>query len=274
MSKSSEARARRELPPVTISEGDGVRCLHLGSVWVQGAMRIAAPQLIELEYVQRMLASLLFHPLDDLARGSAVQLGLGAAAITKFTHKQLRMRTTAVELNPQVIEVCRHWFKLPRDSARLAVVESDAALWLATAAPQSVTMLHVDLYDHEAAAPVLDDEAFYAACHAVLDDGGTLSVNLFGRRASFAASAARIATAFGADRLWRLAPTREGNSVVIATRGTGLPSRDVLRERAATIEQRFGLPARKWLRLLSPLPAGPEPRPGAEPGHDQGTTSA
>ena len=26
----------------------------------------------------------------------------------------------------------------------------------------SVDVLHVDLYDHEAAAPVLDDEAFYA----------------------------------------------------------------------------------------------------------------
>ena len=247
----------RELPPVTISEFDGVRCLHLGSAWVQGAMRIGAPQLVELEYVQRMLASLLWHPLDDLAAGRALQLGLGAGAITRFTHKQLRMRSTAVELNPQVIAVCRRWFHLPRDGARLAVVEADAAHWLARAAPASVTLLHVDLYDDEAAAPVLDDEDFYAACRAVLEVGGTMSVNLFGRRACFAASAARIAAVFGAEHLWRLTPTREGNTVVVAARDAGLPARELLRERAATIEQRFGLPARKWLRLLGPVSPGP-----------------
>ena len=32
-----------------------------------------------------------------------MQLGLGAAAITRFCHQVLRMRTTAVELNPAVI---------------------------------------------------------------------------------------------------------------------------------------------------------------------------
>jgi hypothetical protein len=38
------------------------------------------------------------------------------------------------------------------------VVRDDAADWLAQAMPASVRLLHVDLYDHEAAAPVLDDE--------------------------------------------------------------------------------------------------------------------
>jgi len=50
------------LPEATVSEGDGVRYLHLGSIWVQGAMRIRKPQQVELEYVQRMLASLLWLP--------------------------------------------------------------------------------------------------------------------------------------------------------------------------------------------------------------------
>jgi spermidine synthase len=242
-----------ELPPVTVSEGGGVRCLHLGSIWIQGAMRIAEPQAIELEYVQRMMASLLWHDPEALAGGRALQLGLGAAAITKFTHQRLRMHTIAVELNPQVIEVCRRWFRLPRDGPRLAVVADDAAHWLAAAVPQSATLLHVDLYDHEAAAPVLDDEAFYTACRAVLEDGGTMSVNLFGRRASFARSAERIAAAFGWDRVWSLRPTREGNTVVVAAREASLPTRAVLLQRAATIERRFGLPARKWLRLLRPV---------------------
>jgi spermidine synthase len=241
------------LPEVTVSEADGVRYLHLGSVWVQGAMRVRAPQTVELEYVQRMLASLLWHDPADLAGRRALQLGLGAATITKFTHKRLRMDTTAVELNPQVVAVCRRWFHLPRDDARLRVVVDDAAHWLAQAATQSVTLLHVDLYDEDAAAPVLDDEDFYAACRAVLDDGGTMSVNLFGRRASFARSAARVAAVFGAGALCSLRPTREGNTVLLAARAAGPPEATVLRCRADSIESRFGLPARKWLRLLRPV---------------------
>jgi len=241
------------LPEATISESDGVRYLHLGSIWVQGAMRIRKPQVVELDYIQRMLASLLWLPVDALGQGRALQLGLGAGAITRFTHKALRMPTTVVEINPQVVAVNRAWFHLPPE---VDVVIADAGAWLrAQAAPQSVQLLHVDLYDHDAAAPVLDDEAFYADCRAVLDDGGVMSVNLFGRAASYAQSAARIAAVFGADQVWSLRPTREGNTVVIAGRHLALPERTLLVDRAATIETRFGsfgLPARKWLRMVRP----------------------
>ena len=240
-----------ELPEVTISESDGVRFLHLGSIWVQGAMRIRKPQVVELDYVQRMLASLLWLPGDELGQGHALQLGLGAGAITRFTHKALRMPTTVVEINPQVVEVNRNWFHLP---AEVEVVLMDAGRWLRERAePQSVQLLHVDLYDREAAAPVLDDEAFYADCRAVLADGGVMSVNLFGRDASFEISAERIAAVFGADQVWSLRPTREGNTVVIAGRGVVVPDRETLSARADNIESRFGLPARKWLRMVRPL---------------------
>ena len=47
-----------ERPEVTLSEHDGVRYLHLDSVWVQGAMKIRQPQVVVLDYVQRMLAAL------------------------------------------------------------------------------------------------------------------------------------------------------------------------------------------------------------------------
>jgi len=135
------------------------------------------------------------------------------------------------------------------------VVRGDAADWLAQAAPASVRLLHVDLYDHEAAAPVLDSQDFYAACRRVLEPGGVFAVNLFGRHSSFAASLARIAAAFGGDQVWSLRPTREGNTVVVAGQGVAVPDRATLAARAATIEARFGalgLPARKWLRMVRP----------------------
>src|ERR1700710_2506486 len=110
-----------ELAPATISEADGVRSLHLGTPWVQGAMRIRKSLALELEYIQRMMAWMLLRPTAALTHGHAVQLGLGAAAITRFCHSTLRMRTTAVELNPTVIEACRLWFHLPTPSARFEV---------------------------------------------------------------------------------------------------------------------------------------------------------
>lgn len=246
------ARATATLPPVTLSEAGGVRYLHLDSIWVQGGMRIRQPQFVAIDYVQRMLAGLLWLPTDRWAGGRAVQLGLGAGALTRFTSQQLRMRTTVVEINPQVISANQSWFHLPRQAE---VVRGDAADWLDQAEPGSVRLLHADLYDQEAAAPVLDDEDFYRACRRVLEAGGVFAVNLFGRHSSYADSLRRIVAAFGADQVWSLRPTREGNTVVIGGRDVVAPQLDELRSRAATIEARYGelgLPARKWLRMVRP----------------------
>ncbi|HSI50840.1 MAG TPA: spermidine synthase [Ideonella sp.] len=253
-SKKTNTAAEPEMVGATMSEYDGVRFLHLDSIWIQGAMRIAKPNQLELEYIQRMMAWLLWRPEEEVTDGHCVQLGLGAAAITRFTHKVLRMQTTAVEINPSVIQACRLWFRLPDDDGKLSVVNQNAARWVLDAANRhTAQVLNVDLYDHDAAEPVLDDEPFYAACRDVLDEGGLMTVNLFGRHASFQRSAARIARVFGLDQVWSLRPTQEGNTVVVAARHVKVPDRETLTARAANIESRFGLPARKWLRMVRPL---------------------
>jgi len=243
-----------ELAPATISEADGVRYLHLGTPWVQGAMRIRKSLSLELEYIQRMMAWMLLRPPAELTRGHAVQLGLGAAAITRFCHSTLRMRCTAVEINPSVVDACKLWFHLPTNSPRFELVETDAARFVADPErAQTVQALCVDLYDHDAASPVLDSAEFYADCHRLLADGGAMSVNLFGRDASFERSAQRIAAAFGAEQVRSLQPTREGNTIVVALKGAPMPERDTLAARADNIESRFALPAKKWLRMMRPL---------------------
>jgi spermidine synthase len=161
------------------------------------------------------------------------------------------MRCTAVELNPTVIAACRLWFRLPDDGPRLKVLEGDAASFVADPErAETAQVLCVDLYDHEAAAPVLDSEAFYRNCRRALADGGVMTVNLFGRDASFERSAQRIAAAFGEDQVWALRPTKEGNTIVVAAKGLVMPERATLAARAENIETRFSLPARKWLRMF------------------------
>jgi len=241
------------LPDVTISEDGDVRCLHLGSEWVQGTMWIDRPFDIELEYVQRMMAWLLFVPPDTVADRHAMQLGLGAASLTKFSAKKLRMRTTAIDINPQVIAACRTWFKLPPDSARLKVMLGDAAEVVAYPPFHgTVDALQVDLYDDEAAAPVLDDPGFYRQCRQLLTDDGAITVNLFGRDVRAAQSLQHLREAFGHDAVWAFKPTRDGNTVVLALRTPRQPDRDTLVARAEAVQSRWGLPATKWLRVFKP----------------------
>ena len=241
------------LPEATVSEHEGVRYLHLGTPWVQGAMRLRTPARIELEYVRRMMVWLLWFDPGELRGLRAVQLGLGAGTLTRYHHRVLGLRCTAVERHPGVIAACRQWFRLPPDDARLSVVQADAGDWVREPARQaSAELLHVDLYDHDAAAPVLDDEDFYAACRALLADGGAMTLNLFGRQASFERTMTRLERVWGAPALWSLRPTREGNTVVVATRGRPWPARAERLARAAAIEDRWGLPARQWLRLVRP----------------------
>jgi spermidine synthase len=242
------------LPEVNISEDGEVRFLHLGTEWIQGSMLLDAPFDIELEYVQRMMVWLLFVEPDTVHKRRALQLGLGSAALTKFCFKRLRMDTTAIEINPQVLAVCRRWFKLPPDSARLRVLLADAGEAIRAAEHQGrYDALQVDLYDHEAAAPVLDSADFYADCRNTLTDEGCLTVNLFGRDASFERSLRHIADAFGAEAVWLFKPTREGNTVVLAQRHASRPARLDMLARAEAVQQRWGLPAVKWLRLFQPL---------------------
>ena len=249
-------RRRVALPEVNFSDLDGVRYLHLGTEWVQGSMRHNAPFDIDLEYVQRMMAGLLFVAPDEVKELHAMQLGLGAAALTKFCHKHLHTRTTAIELNPQVIAACRLWFRLPADTQRLSVVLGDAAEvahhphWHG-----QIDLLHVDLYDHEAASPVLDSEDFYADCRKLLSAQGSMTVNLFGRSSSYEESLKKISAAFGPDAVWAFRPTREGNTVVLAQRSASRPTRSELSERALAIEARWPLPARKWLKVFKPMAA-------------------
>ena len=243
------------LPEVNFSEEGPVRHLHLGSEWIQGSMLVDAPLVLVHEYIQRMMAWLLFMDPATVGQRQALQLGLGAGSLTKFCHKVLRMKhTAAIELNPQVLQACRGWFKLPTDNARMQVLLADAAVEITQPRWQgAVDALQVDLYDDEAAAPVLDSPAFYANCRATLTEEGCMTVNLFGRSSSFQRSVDSISQAFGANAVWAFKATREGNTVVLAQRTPSRPNRNLLMQRADTIGRSWGLPADKWVRVFKPV---------------------
>ena len=242
------------LPPVNHIDYGDMRFLHLGTPWVQGSMKISKPYEIHLEYVQRMMSWLLLTDLDEVRNLQAMQLGLGAAALTKFCHVQLDMQTTVVELNPLVIDTCRLWFSLPEDNAKLQVLLADATdiakreTWQGT-----IDALQVDLYDQEAACPALDSEAFYADCRQLLTEQGCMVVNLYGRESNLETSMQRIAKAFGNDALWAFKPTTAGNTIVLAFRTPRAFDKSALLVQAQKIQARWPLPATTWLKALAPV---------------------
>ncbi|MHA7681193.1 class I SAM-dependent methyltransferase [Cupriavidus sp. PET2-C1] len=254
-----EKRMTPRFAPVTFSEMDGVRYLHFGTEWVQGAMRLRKPDAIELEYAQQMMAWLLFLS-PSAPEFHVTQLGLGAAALTKFCHRQFsRARVTAVELNPAVIIAGRSMFGLREDDERLTVREQDAWDYVMDGAHTgALDVLQVDLYDATARGPVLDTTAFYKACRRVLKAPGVMTINLFGDHDSFPKNIVRICEAFD-NRVLVFPEVHDGNVIALAFNGPAIDvSWDVLEIRAKVLEDTTGLPARGWVKGLRAANANQE----------------
>jgi spermidine synthase len=232
----------------TLSEWGGIRYLHFGTEWVQGAMRIAKPSELVLAYTQQMMAWLLF--LEPTKQSSVGILGLGAGSLLRYTLKHTPSEVVAVEWNPRVTSLCRAYFRLP-ESARLAVDHCDAAVWLKRNENLgNYLSLMVDLYDAQARGPVRESLDFYKSCYRALDEVGVMTVNLFGNHESFPRNLANISKAFK-GRVLELPEIDEGNRVVLAFKGPVLEvSTQRFLDRAAAVETQYGLPARRWAKSL------------------------
>ena len=243
-----------ELPTVTHFDYGDMRFLHLGSPAVQGSMKISKPLEIHLEYQQRMMAWLLFADLEKIKYLHAMQLGLGAASLTKFCNLTLGMQTTAVELNPKVIETCKLWFNLPDNNNNLQVILGDAAEAVSRDEWQAkIDVLQVDLYDQDAECPVLDSESFYSDCKKLLTEGGCMTVNIFGRHSNAEESAQKIARVFADGAVWMFKPTKAGNTIIVALRSPTRLERSELAKQAQALERRWPLPSKNWLQVLTPV---------------------
>jgi spermidine synthase len=243
--ESSRRPARKpKFAAVTLSEQDGVRYLHFGTEWVQGAMRIRKPDWPELEYAQQMMAWMLFIE----APRAICQLGLGAATLTKYCYRQFpQARVSAVELNPSVIAICASMFKLPPEDERLSVLEMDALDFVEDPANHGAfDVLQCDLYDATARGPVLDTPEFYQACNDCLAPGGMMTVNLFGDHPSFAKNIKAMRWAF--DQVICLPEVHDGNVVALCFKERRKLDSATLAARAAQIVASTKLPAKSWVK--------------------------
>lgn len=204
---------------IQISEERGVRYLHFGSRWIQGAMRMARPYALELEYTREMLLPLLLRP-EGWPR-SVLLIGLGAASLLRFLWRyRPRSRLVVVEVREDVVAATMQFFRLPDDPARIDIVLGDGADYVKQAG-EAFDLVLIDGYDARGRVGALDTTAFYRACHARMVRGGMLTTNLLTRHRGVDASVARLREAFDGEA-GALPASPSGNVVVIAARGAAL----------------------------------------------------
>lgn len=201
---------------IRINEEDGVRYLQFDSHWIQGAMRLSRPWSLELDYTREMMMALLMRRDRGWPR-SVLQIGLGAASITRFLHRNLsRAKLEVVEIDPEVVLNAWEFFRLPEESVRLKIEIGDGYRYMATTRRRFDLVL-VDGFDAKGCAGKLHTLPFYRLCRARLTGGGMMVTNLLSRRTRAKADADPICKAFD-DRVLVLPPC-DANTVVLAAVG-------------------------------------------------------
>jgi spermidine synthase len=231
---------------IEIVEEGGVRVLQIGGNAIQSAMRLDAPDRIELDYVRAMMAFLLFHPRPR----DVLLVGLGGGSMARFIHQRMpQARVTVVEIDPGVVTVARRYFHFPEEDSRLEIVIGDGA----EAVPQrpaSCDVLVVDGFVNGSPAKDLCARSFYASAFAALRPEGVMVANFMSDDERIDTYCGRIEESFGRSPTLLLAE-EEDNVIAFALRGGPPRIRWAeLKGRARAARRLFDLPLEKCLADL------------------------
>jgi spermidine synthase len=225
---------------IDVSEQAGVRYLHFGSSWIQGAMRIARPWNLELEYTREMMASLLLRDDSRFPR-KILLIGLGAASLTKFLYKFYPLaHLTIVEIEPSVVAAARQFFKLPEDDKRIHMIIADGVDYV-LGTDKKFDLILVDGFNEHAHPGGLNTLPFYQACRSCLSEQGIMAVNLIGLSRGVLGGFAYITEAFD-DRALMFPSCESGNTIAFAAEGDAINiCFDDLKENAEKLKEATGL---------------------------------
>ena len=231
---------------IEIVEEGGVRVLQIGGSAIQSAMRLDAPDRIELDYVRAMMAFLLFHPNPR----DVLMVGLGGGSMARFIHQRMpQTRVTVVEINPGVVTVARKYFHFPGEDGRLEIVTGDGAE-VVPQRPASCDVLVVDGFVNGSPAKDLCTQSFYDSAFAALRPGGVMVANFMSDDKRIEAYCGRIEESFGRNPTLLLAE-EEDNFIAFALRDgpPRIPWAE-LKARARAAQRLFDLPLQECLADL------------------------
>ncbi|OON63495.1 transferase spermidine synthase [Massilia sp. KIM] len=197
--------------PLVRTVGDR-RTLEFTPGDIQSEMRLSRPDALVLAYARAMMCFALFAPRPR----HIVMVGLGGGSLAKFCYRRFPgARITVLELRADVIAL-RETFHVPPDDARLRVLHTDAAPWLA-ANPASADVLLVDGFDAGGLPPALASSAFYRDCRRALRPDGLMVANIFTYDPDYVSALQRLRTAFDGRVSW-LRGVAGNNQILFAVR--------------------------------------------------------
>ncbi|MSQ04772.1 MAG: polyamine aminopropyltransferase [Nitrosomonadaceae bacterium] len=246
MPRLSRWQTQQRESNIELSEQNGVRALHLGSDMVQSAMRLTAPNDLELFYTQCMMGFLLFHPQPE----NILMIGLGGGSLVKFVyHRMPQIKISVIEISPQVVEIARSHFLLPLNSERLQVLVAEGGDYIAHH-PASTDILMVDGFNGSNQVDTLCSQDFYNSACETLNKNGILVINLLSRDKNRDEHMHRIQNSFDGHVITFLTEIR-GNQIVFAfKRGLGKIAWEELERRAEELESQLILPFPRFIEGL------------------------
>jgi spermidine synthase len=192
----------------------------------------AAPHILQYEYTQAMLLSLLFcQPKRVLVMG----LG-GGSLVNALFHYKPDLHITVIELREAVITLAQQFFYVPR-SKRIHMIHANADSALSDSNLRKVDLIFADLYHAEGIDQVQLKQDFIARCAQQLKTGGCLALNCWDEHEQDPHLQAALSEHF-ADI--RVIPTTSNNWVIVAIKQANWQSNRELKEAAIRLEPALG----------------------------------
>ena len=221
---------------VEVSEQDGVISMHIGSITIQSSMRLDAPYHLELDYTQAMSMAALFleSPKEILC------IGLGGGTMPKFFYRLFgKTKLTILELNPKVIQVAKHFFKLPI-SKRFNILQGDGIKYIKNV-EKKYDLLISDAFEDYGLPDDFCTISYFESCRKVLSEKGVFMINLFGSDPKTPLYRDRINLVFDQQVLY-MESSKPGNVIVFAFNEKNVEySIDILRQKIKSFEINYDL---------------------------------
>ena len=162
---------------------------------------------------------------------------------------KIALRITTVELDPRMAQAAWEHFGLPARDDRLEVLFGDGAQYVPEH-PQSCDVLLLDAFEDSQQVSALTSEGFYQSAFQALRPGGILVANFMSGDRKLGRWQRHLERAFG-GRVLRLQALDQVNTILLALRaGPMRIGLEVLRQRAALLQQRFDLPMERLVNAL------------------------
>lgn len=214
---------------VTDYPTSGLRCLEFppGAV-LQSCMRRTRPAELVFPYLRSMMTAMALHP----GPRRVLVVGLGGGSLTRALQRSFPyVRQTIVEIDPEVVQVCREFFGLV-PTLMTQVEVADARTFLGRTR-EVYDVVFLDAYGPDAIPHHLTTLEFFRLLRARLRPGGVVVSNIWGPHVNelYQRQVATIAGSFPTAYLLRSGAGSDNgdpvsNHVVIGVLGKGDPPRE------------------------------------------------